>query len=271
MKTSNRMKVTAIVMMLGLSFLSSPAAAGDEEMAMILELRKIIEQQQAQLEKQSAQVESLQKQIGSVTARKSNGDQGKNEGQEMDSPALISSGTKNVDVNIYGQVNRAIMHADNGDVGETYFVDNSNSSTRLGLNAKVEVSDEFSVGGRIEYEFRSSPSSAVNQNQTTVNQDLRLRHADIFFTSTRFGKFSLGKGSMASDSTSTLDLSGTNVVTNVSVNDMAGSLLWYDGKNTTNIAIKNVSSDLDGGVKTGCVTTALLCRFIDFRFRGNRG
>ena len=42
-----------------------------------------------------------------------------------------------VSVQLYGQINRALLYADDGNESKLYFVDNKNSSTRFGFNAKA--------------------------------------------------------------------------------------------------------------------------------------
>lgn len=245
--TCKRKKLTAAAVLLGLSCSASTGFASTSEMEMINELKKIIQQQQEQLNKQAQQIDNLQRRIDGGAVATDHKAEMKEEDTALSS--IIKSSYDNVDVRIYGQVNRAVLVADDGDSTETYFVDNSHSSTRMGLDGKVTVNEGFSVGTKIEYEFRSNPSGSVNQLSTSTDDEISLRHADLFFHSSRLGKISLGQGSMAADGTSTLDLSGTNVVNSVTVSDMAGSVLWHDGTALTDIKIKDVYSDLDGGRK----------------------
>jgi hypothetical protein len=71
---------------------------------------------------------------------------------------------------------------------------------------------------------------------------------DAQFTSKRFGKLYLGKGSTASDGNSEVDLSGTDVVCYSSIEDMAGGILFYDddtdARSATNIG--SAFSNFDG-------------------------
>ena len=74
------------------------------------------------------------------------------------------------------------------------------------------------------------------------------RWIDAQFTSKRFGKLYLGKGSTASDGTSEMDLSGTSVVGYASVEDMAGGILFYndDTDALSTATVGSVFNDFDG-------------------------
>lgn len=64
---------------------------------------------------------------------------------------LVTSREKNVDVQLCGYINRAVLAVGNGDVSEAYLVDNTNSQTRIGVNASVKNTEGSNVGGIIEY------------------------------------------------------------------------------------------------------------------------
>ena len=69
-----------------------------------------------------------------------------------------------VSVNLYGQVNRAMLWAGDGDSNNLFHVDNDNSSTRFGLNGKAaNMLGDVSLGTKMEFEFQHNPSNAVNQ------------------------------------------------------------------------------------------------------------
>ena len=252
-KTLRRTGLFAAGSVLALSLGTVATAAEMSDKDMFLELKAIIEQQQEQLSKQAAQIESLQQKVGGVAvAVEQKADKEELAALEVkDRGAFLNSGVDNVDVTLYGQINKAYLFSDNGDSSKSYFVDNANSSSRLGLNLKVGVSEDFTVGGKLEYEFLSSASNVVNQLNTSNDADFKLRHADIFFNSDAYGKISLGLGSMAADGSSQTDLSGTSVVTYVSIGDMAGGQLWDDGTVVSGAGsdIGDVYKDLDGGRK----------------------
>jgi len=232
--------------------LASVASAEGVDETMLLELKNLIEQQQKQLDTQAAQIADLTTQLGGGTAaqvpmaEKAEVQEAVATGEEK----VVSSRFKEVDVNLYGHINRAGLWADNGDASQVTFVDNSNSQSRIGVNASVSPSEGFDVGGKIEYGIKSNASADVNQNETNgaTSVNWNLRHADIFLTSKTYGKVSLGHGSSASDGTAEVDLSGTTVVAYSSVGDYAGGQFFYDSDSDSlsEFQVKNTFSNMDG-------------------------
>lgn len=212
---------------------TSPAYAGSAKSGSS-NVEKLIQEQQRQLDQQASEIAFLKEQLNALlgtteknskalTAKVDRDEIGKLDGSKM-----VSSSNTNVNLSLYGQVNRAVMWADNSDSNKFYFVDNSNSSTRMGLQAKVTATNDLSIGSKIEYELLSNPSNVVNQLDQSTTAKLNLRKADVWLTSKAAGRLSIGQGSTASDGTSEIDLSGTSVVTGSSVDDIAGGQFWFD-------------------------------------------
>ena len=102
-------------------------------------------------------------------------------------------GNKKVSVQIYGKVNRALMFWDDGGEQNVYSVDNYNESSRTGFKGNAKISDDWSAGYRLEWEYRMAASSRVNQfdddnaNDTEhsralvadVSRQQDLRHAEL--------------------------------------------------------------------------------------------
>ncbi len=168
----------------------------------------------------------------------------------LKSVEVVNSKSKNVDVSLYGHVNRGILWSDNGESSDVAFVDNSNSQSRIGVNASISPVDGLTVGGKIEYGVKSNASSDISQDETNdaTSVNWNMRHADIFITSDTLGKVSLGHGSAASDGTSEIDLSGTSVVSYSDVNAISGGQLFYDSDTDTlsDLRVKNVFNNMDG-------------------------
>lgn len=115
------------------------------------------------------------------------------------------------DLDVSGQINRAVMAVDDGEKTETYFVDNTNSSTRFRFIASGEINENIEVGARLEMEFESNPSSAISRQNPSISSELQERHADIFFLGP-FGEVYLGQGDGAANGITHKDQSGTGVV-----------------------------------------------------------
>lgn len=162
----------------------------------------------------------------------------------------VSSGGDKAMVQLYGQVNRAILYADDGDTSALYQVDNDNSSTRVGLNGKAK-GDGLTVGSKFEVELQSNASNKVSQEEPNTDDGdshFGIRHADVFFEFDKIGKISLGQGDTASNSASEVDLSGTGIIGYSSTSDLAGGIFFYD-KDVDAISgakVGDVISNLDG-------------------------
>jgi predicted porin/cell division protein FtsB len=242
---------TACFILLGMA---GSAAAVDEKM--LERMEQIIKQQQAQIEAQAKALEKLQQQVEALSEKavQEATEAAKAEVAKASVPpdVLRTKGGDKVSVQLYGQVNRAFLAADDGDSSDYYFVDNDNSSTRLGLLGEAKVNDDLTIGTRMEFEYQSNASNEVNQDDKNPDggdgDGFDDRWLDVQFTSKRFGKLYLGKGSTASDGTSEVDLSGTDVVGYSSIGDMAGGILFYDddtnARSATNIG--GVFSNFDG-------------------------
>ena len=167
--------------------------------------------------------------------------------QKVFAEHVIESGTDKVKINIYGQVNRAIMYVDDGENSDTYFVDNSHSSTRLGIKGSVAANDEFSAGLKFETEYRSNASSVINHDDESISDGkFKERHMDIFLATKTYGKFSLGQGDSASNGSSEVDLSGTTLAGYSDISNMGGSFEFFVGSTSSTTAIKDVTNNMDG-------------------------
>jgi predicted porin len=219
-------------------------------------LEKIIQQQQAQIEAQQIALEQLQGEVealkGSPAVAPTMVPEEKRvmvEAVSEEQKGAVISGDSKAKVKLYGQVNKAVLFSDDGDSGNTYLVDNDNSSTRIGVLGSINPNDKVKVGTLIEVEYQTNPSNLVSQEDRRVDDiGLEKRHLELWVATDAFGKFSLGWGSTASDGTSEMDLSGTSIVGYSSVADMAGGQLFYN-KNTGTLSdtpIVSVYGNMDG-------------------------
>src|SRR5262249_39717171 len=110
--------------------------------------------------------------------------------------AILGDTARNVKVQIYGQVNRAILFWKDGIDAKSTFVDNNTSSSRLGLIAQGSLRPGLTVGSRFEFEF-VWPSSAQVFDPRNATHDLSLtigavRQAYGFISDERLGMLSFG-------------------------------------------------------------------------------
>ena len=225
----------------------SVAAASIEERLQALE--QLLQQEREKNEAQAKTIEQLQNQLNAIEVPASGA--AVVAGQDAAAPAkpVVESGNDKVKVQLYGQLNRAVLIADDGDSTETYQVDNDNSSTRIGLLGSVAPDEGWGIGTRFEVEFESNSSSAVNQDDRNGvgGDNFHERWAEIFIQSP-YGKLSLGQGDTASNNTSEVDLSGTTVAGYSDLNAVAGGMFFYDDdtNDLSGTKPKDVFSNFDG-------------------------
>ena len=236
--------------------ISGPAMALDE--AMINRMAEVIQKQQAQIEAQARAIAALQKQVSTINDTAVKEAKAAANAQVVKTSDIPPDVVRNqngdkVALKIYGHANRAFLFADDGDSSDYYFVDNDNSSSRMGFLGEARVNDDITIGTRMEFEYQSNPSNVVNQDDKNPGDSgdgtgFDERWVDAQITSTRFGKLYVGKGSTASDDTAEIDLSGTGVVATSSIEDMAAGIKFFDDdtKTLSSTNIGNAFDNFDG-------------------------
>ena len=161
------------------------------------------------------------------------------------------SGNDKVKLAISGQINRALLVSEDGEQTKFFFVDNDNSSSRLHFEGTGEINDDLSVGAVLEAELRSNSTRAVSQdNESTGSASFEDRKVEVYFDSARLGRIWLGQGSTASDNTSEVDLSGTDVVGTSDLPDYAGGLQFVDDGELSGVTIGDSFDNFDGAAAT---------------------
>lgn len=155
-----------------------------------------------------------------------------------------------VSIQLYGQINRAVLFTYDGDGSDTYHVDNDNSSTRIGAKIKANpaVAEGLTVGANLEFEYESNASNKVSQINSDPNDDDFVKRKIEAFVEGKYGKLTLGHGPTASDGTTEVDLSGTKVVSYSRVAAFAGGSLFYDetADALSGTSISSVFNNMDG-------------------------
>jgi predicted porin len=152
-----------------------------------------------------------------------------------------------VDFSISGQINRAALYADDGDTAKWFFVDNDNSSTRFRFTGSNDFEEGWQVGFQWEVEMQSDPSDKVNMGDDGSDfGDVHFDERKIEFWVEKWGRLWLGQGSMASDSTSEVDLSGTDVAAYSSVSDVGGGFEFKDDGDEIGVTVGGSRSNFDG-------------------------
>jgi len=166
----------------------------------------------------------------------------------------VKSGNDNVSLKLFGHINRAVMSVDDGNESKVFHVDNTHSESRVGLKGKVEASENLTIGANAVIQWQGNPSEQVSMANESVSAELVEREMEVFFDFSSIGKFSLGSGKMASDETSEVDLSGTDLAGNSGMADAGGGFAFYDtkakpvaeGEEAKSITVGNVFNQMDG-------------------------
>ena len=223
------------------------------------ELHRYIEQQQKMIEGQAKTLESLKTQVEALQNASMRNKVAVGVASNKIDEALtkakpkkaVTSGKETVKLAISGQVNRAVLIADDSLNTEIYHVDNDHSSTRVRFVGEAKPSGDLTAGARIEVQFESNSSAAINQNNensATGTNSFTERELEIYAKHKRFGNLWLGQGDTATNETAEADLSGTGLIIDSEVDVMAGSMLFRnsDTNALSSVKISSVFDHLDG-------------------------
>ncbi|PCH75354.1 MAG: porin [Rhodobacteraceae bacterium] len=151
---------------------------------------------------------------------------------------------------LYGQFDPGYLSFDDGVTTTSELVDNTNSNSRVGLWVRQQYGENlFTFNFETALGFR--PSAGLSQNFTPkgVNwQRTNIRKVDFALKTPRYGTFSAGQGSMATDGAAEVDLSGTSLVTYVSIPDTSAAFQFRTSAGAlSGKSIGGAFGDFDGG------------------------
>lgn len=150
----------------------------------------------------------------------------------------------------YGQFNPAYQSFNDGEEDFNRLVDNEASNSRVGFELE-QAYGENTLRFRFETAFGFRGSDGVSQLTTGDNLSwdrTNIRHVDFQFDTARYGRFSAGQGSMATDGITGADFSGTGLGASNSVADSAGGYAFRTGAGAlSSVDIGDAFTDLDGG------------------------
>ena len=75
----------------------------------------------------------------------------------------VRKGNKKVSVELYGNVNKAVVTWDDGVEQNTYVEDNGYKTSRFGIRGKAKIINDWSGGYRLEVETRNARSRNLDQ------------------------------------------------------------------------------------------------------------
>lgn len=171
-------------------------------------------------------------------------------------------GNRVVSLQIYGQVNKALMIWDDGEDSDAYVVDNDVSGSRIGLIGKATMWAGWTAGYNLEFDYQDAASDKVDNGgvfNTTTGADLSvhddgnpseivIRYNNVFIESDRLGRITMGQQSSPAD--------GINEI--VLGNSLSNAGLYWGnsfvvqgtqvgtGIGSAFFQVKNFVTDLDG-------------------------
>jgi len=118
----------------------------------------------------------------------------------------VRKGNRVVSVQLYGQVNKALMVWDDGIDSDAYVVDSDISSTRFGLRGSGTIKPGWTAGFRLEMQLESASSISVSQDYEDLPGDdaagegnFSTRRASLYIESAQLGRVTMGLTSLATD------------------------------------------------------------------------
>jgi predicted porin len=174
----------------------------------------------------------------------------------------VKKGNRKVSVGLYGQVNTGLMYLDNGEVSDTYVIDNQTSNSRFGLKGEAKISPNLRAGFRIEIAVglgaESNAVTEANDDGTTPGDaDVSMRLAHWYLSHKTLGRLTVGRLQMSTDGVAEIDLGGANIVAQSGLyfgNDIAvGGLA---GTNFDVFAVGDFEFDRNNAVRYDTATFA---------------
>ncbi len=151
----------------------------------------------------------------------------------------------------YGHLNFGVLAYDDGESSETFFVDNNNSNSRIGLTWTSASTQIGVLSFNLETSLGATQSSAANiPNGNNFRFDwgtTDIRKVDLKLVTDTSGTFYLGQGSMATDGIAYLDLSGTANISGAFIASSAGGQFFRNTAGALSTTrFNNAVTDFDG-------------------------
>ena len=137
-------------------------------------------------------------------------------------------------VQVYGQVSRTLLFADDGTQSKWFQADNEASGTRVGVTGVGQAIPGLRAGFRVEWDFQSNESQRLTFGATGPTSDFPAhtsgagfseRHADAWLEGA-WGRLNMGQGDGAANGATESDLSGTGMANGIGVADLGGGFQY---------------------------------------------
>ncbi len=109
-------------------------------------------------------------------------------------------GNRVVSLQVYGQVNKALLIFDDGVDSDAFIVDNDQSGSRFGFIGKATLKPGWTAGFNMEFDVQDSATDKISQfdDEGDANE-IKIRQNYVFVESERYGRVALGQQSTAAD------------------------------------------------------------------------
>ncbi|WP_096787517.1 porin [Rhodobacter sp. CZR27] len=160
---------------------------------------------------------------------------------------LTFSNAAGTTVTFYGQVNLTYQGVDDGRDTYDSFVDNSNSTSRVGFWIDGKLFDNrFRFNLETGLGIKNTAETSQTEDANWIDwQRTDIRKLEVV-SSGNFGAIWLGQGSMATDGAAEVDNSGTSLAGYSNLADTAGGFFFRDGEALSDVTIGGVFRNLDG-------------------------
>lgn len=119
-------------------------------------------------------------------------------------------GNRVVSLQVYGQVNKALLIWDDGEDSDAYVVDNDNSGSRVGFTGSAKMKPGWTAGYIIELDIQDAASDKVDNGRVNIlstatpgeddpADEITIRYNNVYIESERLGRLTLGQASTAAD------------------------------------------------------------------------
>ncbi len=250
--------LTLVALCLVANVSAQPDTASSPDPDQIEDYEKRIEEQQRQLDEMRRELEAMKAESeksqdheeGTTAAQEEKEtEEVKKDTEEKDAEKhkLILRKNENLTLTFSGRLHRMILVTDDGANTDAFFTDSEQGPTMLRFDATGKASEDLTVGATIETGIRQNPPSGVSQDRREAGTAVKVRIAEFVLDSTRFGKFSLGRGFASAWLTPETDLSGTQFANLLSVGMLAPGMKFVDASDNSlsNIQVLTYFADLE--------------------------
>ena len=174
-------------------------------------------------------------------------------------------GNRVVSLQVYGQVNKALLIYDTDFDSDAYVVDNDASGSRFGFRGSASMRPGWTAGYQMEFDVQDAASNNVDDGVVITrassgaysnssayddpSDEIKIRHNYVYIESEHLGRFSIGHQSTATDGIAGISLanslSGPSGDHGTSLTAVAG-LAGTSAVGYKSLSLGNFHSDLDG-------------------------